>query len=208
MVPHLVDLIAVGVFAISGCLAAGRKHLDLVGVFVIAVVSAVGGGTLRDLLLNRHPIAWIDDPAYLFIILGAVAGTYLFLRGRRPPQQVFLLADAVGLSLYSIAGTYTAEQCGKGGIVAVMMGTMTATAGGVIRDTLCNEVPLLLKGKYLYASAAMSGAGCYVALEAIDVPQWWAAALGMGVVATLRTGSILYEWHLPVLKIEDQWKGI
>src|SRR6187402_539941 len=98
MVPHVVDLIAVGVFAVSGCLAAGRKHLDLVGVFVIAVVSAVGGGTLRDLLLNRHPIAWIDDPAYLYIILGAVAGTYLFFRGRRPPRLVFLLADGIGLS--------------------------------------------------------------------------------------------------------------
>lgn len=208
MVPHVVDLIAVGVFAVSGCLAAGRKHLDLVGVFVIAVVSAVGGGTLRDLLLNRHPIAWIDDPAYLYIILGAVAGTYLFFRGHRPPRIMFLLADGIGLSLYSIAGAYTAEQCGKGGIVAVMMGTMTATAGGVIRDTLCNEVPLLLKGKYLYASAAMSGAGCYVALEALGVPQWWAAALGMGVVATLRIGSILNEWTLPVLKIDDEWKGI
>lgn len=208
MIPHLVDLIAVGVFAISGCLAAGRKHLDLMGVFIIAVVSAVGGGTLRDLLLNRHPIAWIDDPAYLCIIVGSVAVTYLFLRGRRPPQQLLMIVDGIGLSLYSIAGAYAAEQHGKGGIVAVMMGTMTATAGGVIRDTLCNEVPLLLKGKYLYASAAMSGAGCYVILEAINVPQWWAALLGMGVVATLRFGSILNEWSLPVLKIEDEWKGI
>ena len=207
MVPQIVDLIAVGVFAISGCLAAGRRQLDVIGVFVVAVVSAVGGGTMRDLMLNRHPIAWIEDPAYLYIILGAVVVSFLFLRGRRPPQQLLMLVDGVGLSLYSIAGAYAAEQHGKGGIVAVMMGTMTATAGGVIRDTLCNEVPLLLKGKYLYGSAAMSGAGCYVLLHNLDVPQWWSALLGMGVVATLRFGSLMYEWTLPVLKIEE-WKGI
>lgn len=207
MVPQIVDLIAVGVFAISGCLAAGRRQLDIIGVFIIAVVSAVGGGTLRDLMLNRHPIAWIDDPAYLYIILGAVAVSFAFLRGRRPPKQLLMLVDGVGLSLYTISGAYLAEQHGKGGIVAVMMGTMTATAGGVIRDTLCNEVPLLLKGKYLYGSAAMLGAGCYVVLNNIGVPQWWSACLGMGVVATLRFGSIMYEWSLPVLKIEE-WKGI
>lgn len=207
MLPYIVDLIAVGIFAISGCLAAGRRQFDLVGVFIIAVVSAVGGGTLRDLMLNRHPIAWIDDPAYLYIISGAVTVSFLFLRGRRPPAQLLMLVDGVGLSLYAIAGAHMAEQHGKGGIVAVIMGTMTATAGGVIRDILCNEVPLLLKGKYLYGSAAMLGAGCYVVLNNLGVPQWWAAIMGMGVVATLRFGSILNEWSLPVLKIEE-WKGI
>jgi uncharacterized membrane protein YeiH len=208
MLPIVVDWIAVGVFAISGCLAAGRRQLDLMGVLIIAVVSAVGGSTVRDLLLNRHPIVWIADPIFLYIIFGAVAITYLFLRGRRPPQQLLLLVDAVGLSLYSIVGAYTTEQAGHTGIVAVVMGTLTATAGGLLRDILCNEVPLLLKGKYLYASAAMSGAACYVLLHNLEVPQWWAALLGMGMVATLRLGSILYEWNLPILKIDDEWKGI
>src|SRR5258708_15011592 len=111
--PYLIDLIAVGVFAVSGCLAAGRKSLDLVGVFVIAVVTAVGGGTLRDLLLDRHPIFWIDDANFLYVIAAAVIVTLLYVRFRPPPDQILRIADAIGLAVFAIVGTQLTEDRGR-----------------------------------------------------------------------------------------------
>src|SRR5437879_3645448 len=132
--PYLIDLIAVAVFAVSGTLAAGRKSLDLVGVYVVAVVTAVGGGTLRDLFLNRHPLFWVVDPNYLYVITGAVALTLAYVRFRPPPHQLLLIADAIGLSVFSIVGAQFAEDQDRPWIVAVVMGTLTGTAGGVLRD--------------------------------------------------------------------------
>src|SRR5262245_7647644 len=148
-VPYILDLITVGVFAISGCLAAGRKSLDVIGVLVIAGVTAVGGGTLRDLLLDRHPIFWVTDPTYLYVIAGAVVLTMGYVRFRPPPDQILRIADAIGLSIYSIVGTYLAQEAGRPAAVAVVMGTVTGTAGGVIRDMLCNDVPILFREGYL-----------------------------------------------------------
>ena len=112
--PYVIDLVAVGVFAISGTLAAGRKSLDLVGVYVVAVVTAIGGGTLRDVLLNRHPLFWVTDPNYLYTITAAVVLTLAYVRFRPPPHQILLIADAIGLSVFSIVG---AQFAGTGAAV-------------------------------------------------------------------------------------------
>jgi uncharacterized membrane protein YeiH len=194
--PYLLDLIAVGVMAVSGTLAAGRKSLDLVGVYVIAVVTAVGGGTLRDVLLDRHPLFWVTDANYLYAITAAVVVTLAYVRFRAPPHQILLLADAVGLSVYAIIGARFAEDVGRPGIVAVVMGTLTGTAGGVVRDMLCNDIPILFREGYLYATAAAVGATLYVLVQE-PLGRDWAAYLGMAVVAGLRLGSILYKWNLP-----------
>jgi len=195
-IPYLIDLIAVSVFAVSGTLAAGRKSLDLVGVYVIAVVTAIGGGTLRDLLLNRHPLFWVVDPNYLFAITGAVVVTLAYVRFRAPPHQLLLIADAIGLSVFSIVGTQFAEEMGRPWIVAVVMGTLTGTAGGVLRDILCNDIPILFREGYLYATAAAVGATVYMFVQA-PLGNEWAAYIGMGVIAVLRFGSIIYKWNLP-----------
>src|SRR5262245_1531405 len=163
-VPYFIDLFAVGVFAVSGVLAAGRKSLDLVGVYVVAVVTAIGGGTIRDLLLDRHPLFWVTDPNYLFAITGAVVITLAYARFRPPPHQLLLIADAVGLSVFSIVGTQFAEELGRPWIVAVVMGTLTGTAGGVLRDVMCNDIPILFREGYLYATAAAIGAAVYMAV--------------------------------------------
>lgn len=194
--PYLIDLIAVSVFAISGTLAAGRKSLDLVGVYVVAVVTAIGGGTLRDVLLNRHPLFWVVDPNYLFAITGAVVVTLAYVRFRPPPHQLLLIADAIGLSVFSIVGTLIAEEQGRPWIVAVVMGTLTGTAGGVLRDILCNDIPILFREGYLYATAAAVGATIYMFVRA-PLGNEWAAYIGMAVVAALRFGSIIYKWNLP-----------
>lgn len=201
--PYLIDLFAVGIFAVSGCLAAGRKSLDLVGVLVIAVVTAIGGGTLRDLLLNRHPIFWTSDPSYLYAIVVAVVVTIAYVRFRPPPDQLLRIADAIGLSEFTIVGTQYAEELGKPAIVAVVMGTLTGTAGGVIRDILCNDVPILFQGGYLYATAAIIGASAYVLFQE-PLGREAAAYLGMAIVGVLRGVSILYHWNLPRFKL-DAW---
>lgn len=204
--PYFLHILAVGVFAVSGCLAAGRKQLDFVGVLTISVVTAVGGGTVRDVLLNRHPIAWIADANYLYTILVAVVITIAYVRFRPPPYQFLLIADGIGLAVYTIVGAQLAEDMGRPAIVVVVMGTITGTAGGVVRDMLCNDVPLLFQsGGYLYATAAIVGAGLYVVLEG-PIGRMNAAYLGIAAVGLLRMVSIIRRWNLPRFTI-DEWSS-
>src|SRR5437762_4183444 len=115
--PYLIDLVAIAVFAVSGTLAAGRKSLDLVGVYVVAVVTAVGGGTLRDLFLDRHPIFWVQDANFLCVIAAAVVATLAYVRFRGPPDQILRIADSIGLSVYAIVGTQLTEDRGRPAVV-------------------------------------------------------------------------------------------
>lgn len=133
---YLVELGGVAVFALSGVLAAGRKSLDLLGVAVIAVVTAIGGGTLRDVLLDRHPIFWIADPAYLWVILAATVVTLGYVRLWIASRRALLMADALGLAFFTIGGVEIAQQTGHSDLIAVLMGTITGVAGGVLRDVL------------------------------------------------------------------------
>lgn len=200
--PYFIDLIAVGVFAVSGVLAAGRKSLDLVGVFVVAVVTAVGGGTVRDLLLNRHPLFWVADANFLYAIAGTVAATLLYVRVLPPPAQSLRIADSIGLSIYAIVGARLAEDGNAPPLVAVALGTVTATAGGVLRDMLCNDIPILFREGYLYATAAAAGATYYVLTQNV-LGRDGAAYAGMVVVAVLRFGSIVWKWNLPRFELRE-----
>ena len=158
-------------FAVSGVLAAGRKGLDVLGVAVIAVVTAIGGGTLRDLLLDRHPIFWIANTAYLWVILAATAVTLGYVRFWAASRRTLLVADALGLAFFTIGGVDIAQQTGQADLIALLMGTMTGVAGGVLRDVLLGEIPLIFRPGRLYATAAIVGAGLYVLLEGRGVPQ-------------------------------------
>lgn len=145
MILYLLDLLGVAVFAVSGAIAAGRKRFDLLGVAVIATVTAVGGGTTRDVLLNRHPVFWIKDPTYLLVILAAASLTVLYVRFRQLPKISLLVADALGLALFTIIGAQIAEERDQSIVVVVIMGTITGAAGGLLRDVLSGEIPLLLR---------------------------------------------------------------
>lgn len=204
MILYLLDLIGVAVFAVSGALVAGRKHLDLLGVAVIATVTAIGGGTIRDILLNRHPVFWIRDPTYLVVILSAAALTLLYARFRKPPGISLLIADALGLALFTISGAQVAEERNLPGIIVVVMGTITGTAGGLLRDVLSAEVPLLLRQADLYATAAIAGATAYLMLQAAGLEQTHAALAGMATVAGLRLAAILWRLRLPVIPVPDE----
>lgn len=203
LILRILDLLGVAVFAMSGALAAARKHLDLLGVVVIAAVTAIGGGTIRDLLLDRHPVFWIADPVYLYIILAAAALTILYTRRFRPPDRALLLADALGLGLFTISGTQVGERAGLPGIAAVLMGTLTGAAGGVMRDILTREIPLIFRRGQIYATAAIAGATLYLVLEVAGLDNGAAALAGMVTVVGLRLAAIIWQITLPVFPVTD-----
>lgn len=200
---YLLDLLGVAVFAISGALAAGRRSLDLLGVVVIGLVTAIGGGTLRDLLLGRQPVFWVQDPTYLVVIAAAALGTVVISRWRRVPERGLLIADALGLALFSIAGARIAEQAGHGGVVAVVMGTITGCAGGMIRDVLCAQIPVILRRGQIYATAAMAGISLYWLLQSHGLPPPWPSLIGIFAIAALRIAAIIWGISLPVFSLSE-----
>ena len=200
---RLLDLIGIGVFAVSGALAAGRKQLDLLGVFVLASVTAIGGGTVRDLLLDRKPLFWLTDATYLMVIIAAVAITFTYTQFKRPPLAALLVADALGLALFGVAGAQIAESAGLPALAVVVLGTMTGVGGGVIRDVLSAEVPFVLRRGNLYASAVIGGIALYLVLELVRVERQTAALIGMAVIAAIRLAAIRWELTLPVFEMKE-----
>jgi uncharacterized membrane protein YeiH len=200
---YALDLVGVAVFAVSGALAAGRKRLDLLGVVVLGLVTAIGGGTIRDLLLDRHPIFWLVDPAYVVTIVAASLLTVAYVRWRRPPSAALLVAAALGLALFSVAGAQIAERAGLPPAAGVVLGTITGAAGGAVRDVLSAEVPLILRRGNLYASAAIAGTFTYFLLERLGAARPAATLVGMAVVAGVRLAAIWWRLQLPVFSVDD-----
>jgi len=199
---YALDLIGVAVFAISGALAAGRKRMDLLGVIVLGLVTAVGGGTIRDLLLARHPIFWLADSRYVIVIVASALLTVAYVRWRPPPAGTLLYADALGLAMFSVSGAQIAERAGLPAAAGIVLGTITGSAGGAVRDVLSAEIPLVLQRGNLYASAAILGTGAYFSLVAVGTPRSLATWIGMTVVATVRLASIAWRLQLPVFELE------
>jgi uncharacterized membrane protein YeiH len=200
MLFSILDLVGVAVFAVSGALAAGRTGLDLLGVVVIAALTAIGGGTLRDLLLHRHPIFWITNAPYLHVILASAILTIGYVRIWPPPGDTLLVADALGLALFALSGAQVAEAERRPPLIVVLMGTITGVAGGVLRDMLTGQIPLILR-RDIYATAAIVGITVYLLLQGCGVPRSWACGAGMVVVVALRLLAILWDLHLPMFRL-------
>lgn len=196
---YLLDLFGVAVFAITGSLAARRKQLDLFGVIVIALVTAIGGGTLRDLILGETPVFWVEDSTYIVIGVFSALVTFLVARFNLIPRRALVLADAFGLALFSVLGTQTALDAGVEPLPAVIMGMMTGTAGGVIRDLLTNEIPLILRSE-IYATASLLGATTFVIVDETGLTNNLQMGLAILVTLCLRLIAIRRRWHLPVFK--------
>lgn len=197
---ELLDFAGVAVYAMSGALAAGRKNLDLLGVAVIASVTAIGGGTVRDLLLDRHPVFWISRPAYLYLIIATAFATVAYTRWFRPPDRLLAIADALGLALFTISGAQIAEDHALAGVVIVLMGTLTGVAGGVLRDVLCAEIPMILRKGQIYATAAIAGTAVYLLLQ-MGIDRAVAALIAMSAIAALRIAAIVWDLTLPVFSL-------
>ncbi|KAB2840583.1 MAG: trimeric intracellular cation channel family protein [Melioribacteraceae bacterium] len=201
---YFFDLLGGAVFAISGALMAGRKQMDLFGVLVLAGVTAMGGGTVRDLLLDKE-VFWLHDINYIIVILAAALGTVLLKRTFKITNKVLLIADAFGLAFFSVLGTAKALSFEFSPLIAIIMGVVTGVVGGAMRDILCGEVPLILR-KDIYATAAVLGGSVYSGLIFINFASNISLIIALLSAAALRLAAIKWNFGLPVfnLPINDE----
>ena len=195
----LVEAIAVLAFALSGLIEAARKRLDAVGVCLVTGLAAFGGGTLRDVLLDRRPFFWVAHAEWLWALLVLSGGAMAFLRARHfaPTQRAMQWPDALGLGLFSASGTQLALAQDLPAIAAVLMGVITATFGGVLRDIVCNEIPTALRDHRPYAICAFAGGWVLVLAQYADFPPAVGLVLGAAVATGLRVLALLTGYTLP-----------
>ena len=199
---YALDLFGVAVFAVSGSLAAGRKRMDILGVVVLGLVTALGGGTLRDVLLDSGPVFWIDTPVYLFVAVAFSLLTVLAARVVTSHRKSLLISDAFGLSIFTALGTAIALETTDSKSVAILMGVMTGTAGGMIRDILSAEIPLILR-KEIYATAALCGAFAYVVFHGMRLSGSLCLLITVAVTLSIRLSAIHWGFSLPVFSAGD-----
>ena len=199
--PSWVEYLAVAVCAISGVLAAEGKRMDLFGALVLALVTAVGGGTIRDLCLGVRPVFWIQAPEHVTTALVAAQSTFVLARFIEMPNRALMIADAFGLALFGIVGTERALAHGSSGMIAIMLGVVTGVAGGILRDVLRGEVPWVFRNEIdLYATAVFFGALVYVMLVQWFPPSASHRYIGMGVILLLRLAAMRWKIRLPHYK--------
>ena len=191
-----LDLVGVAVFAVSGALAAARKQMDVFGALVLATVTAVGGGTLRDVLLGA-PVFWLEQPSYLWVCAAGATAAVVARRLANFARWPLLVADALGLALFCVLGAQKAAAAGISHTGVVVLGMLTAVAGGMVRDLLCGEVPLVLR-REIYATAAFAGAAVFAGSRALGLGEAAAIGLGAGVALTLRLAALRFGLALPV----------
>jgi uncharacterized membrane protein YeiH len=200
---YWLDIFGIIVFSLSGALMAGRYKLDPFGVVVLASVTAVGGGTIRDVILQT-PVFWVVQPIYLYVILiTALLTIVLVRRPKRIPKRFLLIADALGLALFAVLGTQKSLTLGSPLPVAIVMGTITGVAGGMIRDVLCNVIPMILQ-KEIYALAAMLGGGLFVIFHLLGWPENEATIIAISGALLLRLAAIYWRVSLPAFDIIEK----
>lgn len=191
-----IDILGTIAFAISGVLVAMDKKLDLFGVFIIAFVTAVGGGTLRDLLIGSTPVAWMQDATYVFVILGTVVFAILFRNKLKYFKKSLFLFDTIGIGLYTMVGIEKGLNVGLLPIMCIALGTMTASFGGVIRDILCNEIPVIFR-REIYATACILGGASYFLLRKLPIENTYAYIGAIIVVIGIRLLAVIFKIALP-----------
>ena len=198
-----LDIFGIVVFALSGALMAGRYQLDPFGVVVLASVTAVGGGTIRDVILQT-PVFWVVKPYYLYVILATAILTIVLIRQpKRIPKRFLLIADALGLALFAVLGTQKALYLGVPIPVAVILGTITGVAGGMIRDVLCNVIPMILREE-IYALAAMLGGSLFILLHWLGWSDNHAMIISISTALMLRLAAIYWHVSLPAFHIIEK----
>ncbi|QBY01655.1 trimeric intracellular cation channel family protein [Rhodophyticola sp. CCM32] len=196
----MLDYASVTIFALTGALLASRAQLDLIGFFFLACLTAVGGGTIRDLLLDRHPIFWLADLTHLAIACMAALIVFFTAHLLESRYKTLLWLDAAALSIAVSAGVSVATTMGQPGPVVLVMGVATGTLGGLMRDVVCNEMPLVLKQGELYVTAALAGAGAALAAPFVTAQPLAPVLACIATTFALRAGSIAFGWRLPGYK--------
>ena len=196
----LLSLEAIGVvaFALSGIIEAARKHFDLVGVVMVGFIAAFGGGTLRDVLLDRRPFFWVEQEFWVWVLIGIGVALPFFFKGRHIEltEKAMLIPDAVGLGAFAAGGTHIALQMQASPLIAVLMGVITAVVGGVLRDVLVNEVPRAFHDHQPYAVIAFAGGWLVVLLSFIGTPEYLDVLIAAVLMIALRLLAVKFGWEL------------
>jgi uncharacterized membrane protein YeiH len=195
----LLDLFGMAVFATSGALVASRKQMDIFGFILLGTVTGVGGGTIRDLLIGVQPVFWVSQPAYLWVCI--IVSSIVFFTAHIPESRyrVLLWVDAAGLAAYAVVGAEKALVAGTDALVAVTMGVVTAAFGGIVRDVLGGESPIILR-KEIYVTAALAASLVFVVAMNIGVPSVTASLLGVAVGFIVRGCALYWGWSLPAYR--------
>ena len=194
---YTLEMLGTAAFAVSGALAASRKRMDIFGFCVLALMPAVGGGTIRDIIIDRVPVFWVSDNRYIAVAI--IAALVVFFAPHRRPgirRELLVWADALGLALFAALGTEICLQYETGPLVAVMLGVTTAVTGGMIRDVICNEIPLILS-REIYATAAFAASLAFVAADKLSFSGNTSLAIAVVTGLLIRGLAIVYNWSLP-----------
>ena len=197
-----LDWFGIAIFAVTGALVASRKRMDIFGFILLGAATGIGGGSLRDLMLGQLPVFWVLEPVSLIICIAVSAATFFLAHIPESRYRALLWCDAAGLSLFCVVGADKALEAGAGSFIAVAMGVMTSTFGGVIRDILGGESPLILR-KEIYVTAALAGASAYVGLAALNVSSAVATGCGFALCFSIRALALHYHWSLPVYRARE-----
>jgi uncharacterized membrane protein YeiH len=195
----LFEIVGTLAFALSGLIEAARKKLDLVGMAMVSGLAAFGGGTLRDVLLDRRPFFWFENDIWVWIIIAICLGSLLFMRSRHlePTERAMQWPDAIGLGAFTAGGTQLALNAGVPAVISVIMGVLTAIFGGVLRDIVVNEIPKAFSDHIPYAVIAFTGGWVVVGLGVLNVEAFIAVAVGAVFTIALRVAALLFGWRLP-----------
>ncbi|ANE77295.1 trimeric intracellular cation channel family protein [Dickeya solani] len=201
-----IYLIAITAEGMSGALAAGRRNMDIFGVSMIAFITALGGGTVRDILLGNYPIVWTQHPVYIYLTISAGLLAVLAARVMHHLHRLFLVLDAMGLVAFTIIGCNVAIELGYSPTVVVMAGITTGIFGGILRDIFCNRTPMVLR-KELYACVSLLVALVYLGLREIGINHDLNQLISFSIGLSLRLAAIFWSWQLPVFSyMPERWK--
>ncbi len=196
---YILDLTGTFVFAISGALSGIEKKYDIFGILFLAFITAIGGGTTRDILLGITPVSWMNNIIYLYVIIAAVVVTFFTKTKIMKWRKTLFLFDSIGLGVFTVAGIKKTLELGLSWEVAIMMGVISATLGGVLRDVFNNDKPLILH-KEIYATACFAGALLIMIASYLGIPVVISVPVSIITVILIRIFAVKYEWTLPVIK--------
>ena len=199
----IIDILGTIAFAISGVITATKKRMDLFGILIIATVTSVGGGTLRDLLIGKSPVTWILNTSFVYLIFVATILAIIFRKQLRYVRRSLFLFDTIGIALYTVTGVQMGLFIDLDPVICIALGTITACFGGVLRDILCNEIPVIFR-KEIYASACIIGGSMYILFNYLGLNSVMNSIISGILVICVRTLAVIFKLQLPSIYKEDK----
>jgi len=199
---YLLDMVGVIACAIAGTLLAQHKGFDIAGCILVSMVNAIGGGTLRDMALDRHPLFWMTDLNYVIVITVTSLTLQVFFHLYHKIDNALRFFDAIGLAAFSVIGFKVALHQDMSPLIAIMMGVWTAIIGGLLRDIICNEIPLVLQ-REIYITASIAGSVTYLLLDYLGLNPGLNEFIMLGVIFAVRMLAVKFDWHLPSIRLVD-----